>query len=435
MIRAAIRDFVAPAPEMRPWLLRFVDPQTERRFQDAYFRDNLQYVRVAHVFGIATWILFGLLALLVLENDVEIDSLLRYGIAVPVAVASLAFSYARAFEKYWKPQLAFVLLTSAVVWATYRVFVNEADSAWGFAGLMLILTFNFTFARLPWTWATVIGAVTIGYANLVMLAWLDDSTVDLLFADFFLVSAFLIGTAASFGIERGVRLLYLREQELDRERERGDRLLRNILPGAIVDRLKERDVALDAEYIAEGHGEVTVVFVDLVGFTQQAGRTTPAEMVASLDEIFTRFDELADRHGLEKIKTVGDAYMAVAGAPEPREDDAEAAAEMALDAIECLIGARWPSGDEMGVRVGVASGPAVAGVIGRRKFAYDLWGDTVNMASRLESHGVPGRIQVSDSVFERLCDRYVFSEPHLVEIKGKGPTKTWFLLGRGSSER
>jgi class 3 adenylate cyclase len=149
--------------------------------------------------------------------------------------------------------------------------------------------------------------------------------------------------------------------------------------------------------------------------------------------VFSRFDDLADRYGLEKIKTIGDAYMAVAGVPEPRPDDVEVAAQMALAMRDEILRLRWPSGDPMSVRIGMATGPAVAGVIGTRKFAYDLWGDTVNTAARMESNGVPGEIQVSDAVHDRLEERFRFSEVHIVNLKGKGPTPARFLLGRNGT--
>lgn len=174
------------------------------------------------------------------------------------------------------------------------------------------------------------------------------------------------------------------------------------------------------------------MFADLVEFTKQSGTTDPPEIVAVLDDVFTRFDAIAERCGLEKIKTIGDAYMAVAGVPEPREDDVEVAAQMALAMRHEIAQMRWPSGDQMRVRIGMATGPAVAGVIGQRKFAYDLWGDTVNTGA----HGVervPGEIQVSDAIYRRLGDRYVFSEVHIVNLKGKGPTAARFLLGRNDT--
>jgi adenylate cyclase len=166
------------------------------------------------------------------------------------------------------------------------------------------------------------------------------------------------------------------------------------------------------------------------GFTFEAERTPPHVLVGALDELFSRFDEFADRLGLEKIKTIGDAYMAVAGAPRPRPDHVAAAAEMALAVKNSIREARWPSGHPIEVRIGIATGPLVAGVIGRGKFAYDLWGDTVNLASRLELHGDPGQILVSETVAQSLSDAFLFSPPGLVDLKGKGPTSVRQLLGR-----
>jgi class 3 adenylate cyclase len=263
-----------------------------------------------------------------------------------------------------------------------------------------------------------------------------ESSTDLIFGDYFLVVLAFMGTIGAYVLERSARLLFLRERELDRERQRSEGLLRNILPATIADRLKERNPATEHGHIAEAYGEVTVLFADLVDFTQQSGRARPSEIVAALDEVFTRFDEIADRFGLEKIKTIGDAYMAVAGAPVPRAEDADevaAAADMAIAARDVLTNLRWPSGEPMRLRIGVASGPVVAGVIGRRKFAYDLWGDAVNTASRLEANSVAGEIQVSEPVYEQLRDRYRFSDVHIVNLKGKGPTPARFLLGRNGS--
>lgn len=214
-------------------------------------------------------------------------------------------------------------------------------------------------------------------------------------------------------------------RELDQERARSHSLLLNILPQAIIDRLGHGETT-----IADRYDSVTVLFSDLVGFTSISSELEPQLLVSELNRLFSEFDALCERTEVEKIKTIGDAYMAVAGAPERREDDAEAAAEMALAIREQVRGLRWPGGDPMGVRIGMATGPAVAGVIGRRRFAYDLWGDTVNLASRLESNGAPDQIHVSEVVFERLRGRYRFSEVHVVNLKGKGPTPARFLLGR-----
>jgi class 3 adenylate cyclase len=174
---------------------------------------------------------------------------------------------------------------------------------------------------------------------------------------------------------------------------------------------------------------VSVVFADAVGSTEQASRCSAEEFADTLDRLFRTFDEIADRHGLEKIKTLGDAYMAVAGAPVPMPSNAEAAVATALDMVTEAGTVRWPSGDPVEVRAGVATGPVVAGIIGQRKFAYDVWGDTVNLASRLQEIGEPGRVLVADSTADRLAGRYDFLDPIVLNLKGKGPTPARFLLG------
>jgi class 3 adenylate cyclase len=204
-----------------------------------------------------------------------------------------------------------------------------------------------------------------------------------------------------------------------------ERLLHNVLPVSIADRLMSGE-----ERIADDHDSVTVVFADVAGFTPLARSAEASEVIAILNAVFTAFDDLADRHGLEKIKTIGDAYMAVAGAPEPRPDHAAAAADMALDMLAGIGPLAEKLGRPLELRIGLHTGPVAAGVIGRRKFAYDLWGDAVNVASRLETNGVPGRIHCSAALAEELASRYLFEERGIVEMKGLGEMRTYFLVGR-----
>ena len=212
---------------------------------------------------------------------------------------------------------------------------------------------------------------------------------------------------------------------LEREREKSEQLLRNILPETIASRLKDGPGT-----IAESFPAVTVLFADLCGFTDFSQRVDARHLVALLDEIFSAFDRLALGLGVEKIKTIGDAYMAVAGLPEPRDDHADAIAEMAIGMLDAFRDLMQVRGVALQVRIGVHSGPVVAGVIGRHKFTYDLWGDTVNLASRMESHGEPSRIHVSAATRGLLGDRYRFADRGEVTVKGKGAVRTFFLLGR-----
>jgi class 3 adenylate cyclase len=215
-------------------------------------------------------------------------------------------------------------------------------------------------------------------------------------------------------------------RSLRRETDKNERLLLNILPAPIANLLKD---GRPTEPLAETFQETTVLFADLVGFTPLSSSTPPRALVALLDEVFTRFDALAEVHGLEKIKTIGDAYMAAAGVPDPRPDHAIIAARMALGMREALREVAVARGVSLDLRIGLHSGPLVAGVIGQRKFAYDLWGDTVNTASRMESHAAPGSIQLSDTTFRQLADHFVTESRGELLIKGKGPMMTHVLLG------
>jgi adenylate cyclase len=217
---------------------------------------------------------------------------------------------------------------------------------------------------------------------------------------------------------------YFRAQR-DAAERRSERLLLNVLPEAIAARLKRGE-----EPIADHHDDVTVLFADLAGFTVRSAHETPAETVAVLNEVFSVFDALVSRYGLEKIRTIGDSYMVAAGAPVARPDHAHAICAMALDLRREVARLNSEHGWDLSFRIGINSGPAVAGIVGREKFHYDLWGDTVNVASRMESHGLPDHIQVTEMVYERLKDEFVFERRGLVDVKGKGATLTYFLVGR-----
>ena len=221
-----------------------------------------------------------------------------------------------------------------------------------------------------------------------------------------------------------------RTAELQHEKERSEQLLLNILPEAIANRLK-----LDPTSIADSFAEVSIIFADIVGFTDMSSRISPVDLVSVLNQIFSAFDRLADRHGLEKIKTIGDAYMVVGGLPTPRDDHAEAIADMALDMLKAIndfnLNASFPElSGNLSMRIGINTGAVVAGVIGLNKFIYDLWGDTVNIASRMESQGIAGCIQVTEATYLRLKQKYQFEERGAIAIKGRGEMLTFWLKGR-----
>jgi adenylate cyclase len=234
----------------------------------------------------------------------------------------------------------------------------------------------------------------------------------------------LVWYFANLAVPLGFTFALLRYTDIRRRQAeaRSEELLTNAIPAAISARLKRGE-----SRIAETYAETTVLFADLEGFTPWTRQTDPDRVVAFLDDLFSRFDALAARHGVEKIKTVGDAYMAVAGAPEPNLDHASSAMELARGLIATVAEVREQSSVPLALRVGLASGPVVGGVIGQRRILFDLWGDTVNTADRMQSGGVPDRIQVAPSTHELLRNRYAFEEREPIDVKGIGPMTTYLL--------
>jgi class 3 adenylate cyclase/HAMP domain-containing protein len=223
-------------------------------------------------------------------------------------------------------------------------------------------------------------------------------------------------------------LVKQRTQELEDEKQVSERLLLNVLPGPIADRLKAGE-----SLIVDRFDDVSVLFADIVGFTTLSTKKTPEELVTMLNDLFSLFDKLAEKHGLEKIKTIGDAYMVVAGIPQPIADHAIAMAHMALDMLAGVADYAKRQGIELTIRVGIHTGAVVAGVIGRKKFIYDLWGDTVNTASRMESHGIPSRVHVSAVTYQALLPVFELETRGTIEIKGKGAMTTYLLVGPRAS--
>jgi adenylate cyclase len=210
---------------------------------------------------------------------------------------------------------------------------------------------------------------------------------------------------------------------LGMERDRSESLLLNILPKEIAARLK-----MGEKSIADYHPSVSILFADLVGFTPLASELSPIEIVELLNEIYSHFDSLMEKYGLEKIHTIGDSYMVASGLPHPRDDHARALARLALEMNEYIDCLSLEIGKRLSFRIGINSGPVIAGVIGHKKFTYDVWGDTVNLASRMESHGTPGKIQVSQMTYELIKNDFVLQRQGPVSIKGKGEMETWFLI-------
>jgi adenylate cyclase len=293
---------------------------------------------------------------------------------------------------------------------------------WGILGPMGALVFQGVRSGVRWFVAFVVVFLASGFVGIALdiPSPLPEWFSSLILALNITVGGTIVFTLlALFAKQREDALLALQS-----EHERAESLLLNILPGSIARRLKASPTT-----IADQFDAASVLFADVVGFTPHSEHMSAAEVVGTLDRLFSHFDTLAERYRLEKIKTIGDAYMVAAGVPEPRPDHATVLASLALDMTASMAaeGALADLGLEL--RIGINSGPVVAGVIGRKRFLYDLWGDAVNIASRMESQGTPGRIQITEPTHELLGDEFVCERRGMVEVKGKGEMETWYLIG------
>jgi adenylate cyclase len=377
--------------------------------------------------------LLVLLAVLILPVSIVWGSLyLAFGERVgvvpfvyfAVSVGSLVlFARTRSFRLLLFIQLLDILLTTTIGQMMVGGFLPSGGVAlWGILAPLGALVFLPVRDALRWFVAFVVVFVLTGIAG---EAFFPDAQLPVWFTSTMLALN-VIGAGgvaftllASFANERNEALRALRA-----EQERSEALLLNILPRSIAERLKAA-----TRTIADHFELVSIVFADVVDFTPLSQRLRPDEVVGILDRLFSEFDALVERHGLEKIKTIGDAYMAAAGVPDPRPDHARAAALLALGMREAA--ATSPVAGESGLRlrIGINTGPVVAGVIGTKRFLYDLWGDAVNTASRMESQGSPGEIQITRATYELLRDDFVCEPRGTIQVKGKGQMETWYLVG------
>jgi adenylate cyclase len=368
-------------------------------------------VTVLSVIWVGTYLALGL----------PVSAAIPFGYQVASVVSLIAFARTKDYRLFRFSQIVLMLLLPFLLqWSLGGYVASSAVSLWALVGVFGSLFFYSARQAVPWF---------VAFIALTVLSGLADpffSTKPAAIPPTVVVAFFVLNTV-------GVSLTaYLMLQYSVRERDaalaQSEGLLLNVLPRSIAVRLKR-----SPGVIAERYEDVTVLFADVADFTPFAERTSPERVVGVLDAVFSAFDGVTQRRGLEKIKTIGDAYMVVGGLPEQRSDHAEAVAELAIEMQAELARVSDVLGLGLAIRIGIDTGPVVAGVIGRYKFIYDLWGDTVNTASRMESTGIAGRIQVTEATYRRLSDRYRFEDRGEIEVKGKGRLRTYLLVGRDAS--
>lgn len=420
-------------PGIALWSAQFRDSAREREFRLDQYQHELRGRMALSAWSVVViYAVFGVVDCLVVPDALELAWAIRYGLTVPLSLGLAVLSITR-----WAPRLATAIgVLHSLLGPLFFLIVGAVAES---PGALLYSAWAVLFPLLvpQLTRLSVFASGAVATLSLALLLALEFAIADRPWAiSMFLALLFLVGCSYGIWAAHASELASRRSwwlgkvirwqmDELSAEREKSERLLLNVLPASIAARLRDGE----GQTIADRFESVTVLFADIAGFTQYSARVSAEQLVERLDSIFSRFDSIADELSLEKIKTIGDAYMLAAGLPEPHDDPAGAVATMALAMRNALEEINREAGEHFSVRIGIHTGTVVAGVIGRRKFIYDIWGDTVNTASRMESHGERDRIQLSTATRRELDERFHVTRRGEIEVKGKGVMETWWLEG------
>lgn len=412
--------------------LRFPEP-IERQFLADYQANTLVTARMALLLGFILYSLFGILDIYAVPISRNVVWFIRFAVVAPLTLGVFFLTYIRSFQKYIQPMMCFVSAISGLGIVTMIAITREAEfgNRFYFTGLILISMWAYGLLRLRFWYAVLANLIImIGYefATIEIKQLLTSETGIVIFTmhNFFFLGANVIGMFTGYALERYTRIDFLQKFTIQEQRDQADQLLYNILPKRIAERLKR-----SRNTIAEEFDSASVLFADIVNFTPISARFGPREVVDMLNDLFSKFDELVDKYGVEKIQVAGDGYMVAAGVPTPRADHAAVLADLALAMLECVQHGEFLGGKHpIEIRIGINSGSLIAGVIGRRKYFYALWGDMVNTASRMESHGSSGKIQITRATYELVKDAFDCEYIGKIPIKGKGNMDVWHLLGR-----
>jgi class 3 adenylate cyclase len=423
---------------MFDWLYPYADKlhfpdDIETQFRKDYQANTIGTTRLALILGLVLYSLFGILDVYAVPISKDIVWIIRYVVVAPVMVIAFVATYVKSLQNHTQLFVCIAAAVSGLGIAAMIAITTEAEfgNRFYFTGLILISMWAYSLTRLRF-WYAVLGnvAIMIGYefTSIWVKQLLDSETGVVIFTmhNFFFLGANVVGMFGSYMLERYTRRDFLQKYTIQEQRDQADKLLYNVLPEPIAERLKQSN-----ETIAEEFNSASVLFADIVNFTPISARFGPYEVVDMLNELFSHFDELVDKYGVEKIQVAGDGYMVAAGVPAPRTDHATVLAQLALDMLEYVrreefLGGKHP----IEIRIGLNSGSLIAGVIGRKKFFYALWGDMVNVASRMQSHGESGKIQITRATYELVKDEFECEYMGEITVKGKGKMEAWHLLSR-----
>jgi class 3 adenylate cyclase len=414
-----------PAWRCDPLTLAFRDAALERGFQIEVAEANTAHLRRGAAASVVLWLVGDVLARATAPFFSRTFEIVCLGMALLNATAAIL---TRRWANTMNRQQAIALGANGLagVAVLFLLEISGAGERLAALAILLIAMFAFVVVRLRFVLALVAaGMYMAGFAAIFLARHGDAGALEV----FLVVGAVAVGLGGTYQLERSARDVYAQRRLIEAQaaalreaQANSERLLLNVLPASIAERLKAGE-----KTIVDAFDDATVLFADLVGFTPLAARLSPKATLELLDSLFTRFDALAERYGLEKIKTIGDAYMVVGGVPEPSSDHPERVVAMGVEMLRAVRAVAGELGHRLELRVGIHTGPLAAGVIGTRKFSYDLWGDTVNVASRLESHGVVGSIQMSEATWLRIKDKVEAAPRGQLQLKGRGDVAAYLV--------
>ena len=405
--------------------------EIEKIFREEYHANTVSTTGLALVLGLILFSLFGILDIYAVPISRNTVWFIRYVIVAPFIIFALVMTYTATFQKYTQLLMCIVIAVSGLGIATIIGITQDSEfaSRFYFTGLILVSMWAYGLSRLRFWYAVIANLLIMAgyeYASIEVKQLLASETGIVIFTmhNFFFLGANIIGIFTSYNLERYTRRDFLQKHTIQAEREQSDKLLYNVLPERIAEKLK-----LSSDTIAEEFSSASVLFADIVNFTPISARFGPLEVVDMLNELFSHFDGLVDKYGAEKIQIAGDGYMVAAGVPVARKNHALVLAYLALDMLEYVKMQEFLGGrHSIEIRIGLNSGPLIAGVIGRKKFVYALWGDMVNTASRMESHGASGKIQITRATYELVKDNFECEYIGEIAVKGKGKMDAWYLI-------
>lgn len=411
---------------MNPITLSFIDKEVEKDFCNSNDYNHRIFNRVGLFLSLFGWTVAVFTALFMHSLPFSILNLFLLLFIYIVILTNITITFFPGLTKTYQPITAFANLTAGLLFIYFTYTINDAQS---FLVSILNVTFYAHFIlRIRFKLAVLV-TITYNIAAAVTYGFMENSA--LLINEMYssLAVSFVSITVGGYILERTSRLSYLKDvliktqqQKLNYEHEKSERLLLNILPSEIAERLKNKE-----DIIADHYDSVSVLFADIVDFTKLSEKMTADEIVVLLNDLFFRFDNLVDAYKLEKIKTIGDAYMVVCGLPSPIPDHAQLMVQFAKDMLKVLADYNRENNSHIDLRIGINSGTVVAGVIGKSKFLYDLWGDTVNTAARMESHGLKGHIHITANTKNMLSPNEIITDRGVIQIKGKGEMHTYLL--------